>query len=606
MVVLLVPWWKRVFTGILLVAAVASLAGTFIAGFCAYSWQRNRLSDYGIYLNMMWNTAHGEPFRYLIDGSYLRIHLSYTVGLLGFAFRIVDHPILLVVLQWACSAVGTLILVTTARKLGFEPSWTAALAFFYAAYRFVQALLVHQFHGVALYLLLVPALYAALKFRSNCAWPLLALTLGIREDAFLVILPLLLHAALRDRRRDRWLMLAMSILYGFLAIFVIYPTLAGISIFEKRTAEIPSLVDLGDYSRQAVAARIRAIALVATPLLVAGRRFFTALFYPSFALAVSLASKWPSQYGLGSHYGASVVSTMAVGLLEALSKTKNSSDPPIKYRISPWFPPLWLAGVTILVHLESGFLWGGGKSRHFYYLINERAMSILAAAKHIPKDGVLITSDELVAFCGNRRDLMVWHIPSRPKPYDHVFAALGDLPKLDGGRVWSELQSGVLGVRFSNGRYAVLSRGFDTRANQEVLEFARHRLIHGSARHGGMDLMRGDLPVRYWEGDGSRAPINLSHGRFWRLDPGVYSFTLEYVAETPRRSVRKTWGWFSLHLLNSPEELARAEIPPVAGSAGDLQTLDLEFTNSQSCNIEFRVTGGDAPLWLYRVKYHPR
>jgi hypothetical protein len=56
------------------------------------TWGKFQLVDYGLYVNLIWNTAHGRPFRLLVDESYLTRHLSFTLALLAPFFWIWDHP----------------------------------------------------------------------------------------------------------------------------------------------------------------------------------------------------------------------------------------------------------------------------------------------------------------------------------------------------------------------------------------------------------------------------------------------------------------------------------------------------------------------------------
>lgn len=586
---------------ILLLGSVAALGGSLWAGICSYSWLRNRLSDYGIYLNMMWNTAHGAPFRFLLEGSYLRVHLSFTVGLLGFAFRILDHPGLLVVLQWLCSLGGVVILLILARRFEVPLLPAAAVSFFYSGYRFVQALHVHQFHGVALYLICLPALYASLRLKSPWAWLWLILTLGIREDAFLISLPVLLFFAWQDRRWSPRIMALTAVLYGALAIFFLYPSINGISIWKKRAAEIPAFDELFAGFRSSLPRRLRAVFLVVLPLVAAGRYFPVAFFFPSVALGIALASKWPSQQGLGSHYAAGVAALMACGLTEAFIRARDWHSDHQGGALFNWGPSLWLALSTIAVHVESGFLPRGGKSDRKFYEFNKEVWAALGAAQKIPREGILITGDALIPLCGNRRDVLVWHVPKRVETYDHIFADIRELRSLEGGMIWEGLSRGEWGVLFNNGRYVILTRGFSAAANDEVLRPGWIYYVYGKRGHGGVDRVVDGFPVRYWEGDGSRAPINLAHGFSWPLPPGEYSFYLEYWAQSPRRIVKRHWGWFSLHERDRPEDIARAYIPLEPRRETSWQILRLDFTNTIERDVEIRLTGGDAPLWLYRV-----
>jgi uncharacterized membrane protein len=88
---------------------VAVAAGLVRSQYCQFTWGKMALHDYGIYFNMLWNTAHGDWFTYLTDQSYLRTHLSFSLVLLAPLFRLWDDPLLLTVIQWCCLLIGGLL-----------------------------------------------------------------------------------------------------------------------------------------------------------------------------------------------------------------------------------------------------------------------------------------------------------------------------------------------------------------------------------------------------------------------------------------------------------------------------------------------------------------
>lgn len=591
----------------LILAACVVAATTLYTVICSFSWYRNRISDYGIYANMMWNTAHGHPFLYLMNGSYLRVHLSFTLGLFSLLYRAWDHPLLLGVLQWLCSVLGTLAVVVAARRRSMPALMTAALAFFYLGYRFTQSVHVHDFHGVAIYLFLVPLLYVTLVGHRAWSWLPLLLILGLREDAGLVVLPMLLYFAARDRWRGGALLALAALLYSVLTILVLYPALNGISLFEKRGAEMPSINWLAAADAGPLLARLHGLLLFLLPVLVVGHRAWgPALLFPSFAVLQCLASNWPSQYAIGTHYSAPVMATLVCGLVESLA-LRADGRPNTSARPVPWGrTAALLTAVTLAVHVESGFLPGGGKSCAPLRVLNPEGLATLRAAAHIPRDGVLMTDNALVAFCANRHLLKVWHFGQLGRTFDHAFFRARDLSAHGRGVLLQALRDRTLGVRYYDGIHVVLSRGFDPRDNDHVLHRReREHYVHEDLCHAGRNGHAGGLRVRYWEGDGSRAPVSLAHGTSWNLAPGTYEFTLSYRSATPRRSVRGNWGWLSVHRLGEPEPLARTDLPPTPATGHDWQRCDVRFTLDRPAAVEYRVTGGDARLWLRRVNWSP-
>jgi hypothetical protein len=79
-----------------------------------------------------------------------------------------------------------------------------------------------------------------------------------------------------------------------------------------------------------------------------------------------------------------------------------------------------------------------------------------------------------------------------------------------------------------------------------------------------------------------------------------------YRAERPRKTYQDSWGRFSVHYLNDQgTPLADEEIQRMVTSMGGFIEQSLAFESAVPTNIEFRVTGGDAKLWLDTVRFEP-
>ena len=127
----------------------------------------------------------------------------------------------------------------------------------------------------------------------------------------------------------------------------------------------------------------------------------------------------------------------------------------------------------------------------------------------------------------------------------------------------------------------------------------------GSPGEGGSDI---PVPgtdsyevLRHWDGNGSRAPVTLSYGRYTRLPAGAYAAIFSFRSSPPKRKVRDSWGWFSVHVLNTPETLAQASITPSASQ--DTREQTVPFHLEQETDVEPRITGADAELWLAHVDF---
>lgn len=223
-----------------LIGSVAVVAASWLllGSYFWFTWRPWAWGDYGIYTNMLWNTGHGAPFQYGDGRSYLVTHLSFSLAPYGLLYRIWDHPLVLMYVQWASFAAGAIFLCRSAIRARIPALPLAALLLFYTTYPFAQSVLLSPFHGVSQYFLLLPWLYFCASYARKWTIVPLLLLLALREDAFLNALPILLYISVRDRWRAGYVYAAASFLYGVLAIFVLYPWINGVSVFAYRKMEV--------------------------------------------------------------------------------------------------------------------------------------------------------------------------------------------------------------------------------------------------------------------------------------------------------------------------------------------------------------------------------
>lgn len=464
----------------LLAAAAAIVAWALLwAAWCAFTWGKFHHLDYAKYTNALWNAGRGDGFRMLVDGNYLTTHLSFSLALVGAAFRLWDHPFLLAVAQWVQFAAGAGILAWSARRRGVPAADAAAIALFFCAYPFAQAALLSEYHGVSSYFLLLPWLFHALRFSPRTAWLPLVLLLGVREDAFVVALPVLVLGGWGTDGRRHWCLAAASLLYGLLALFVIYPALAGGSLASTRGGGLTTLRDvLASFGDARLAGHLRAAILTVLPLLAyAGRgRARALLAMPALPFLVAQCSGFPRQQALQNHYATAVHVCVALGLvLAATPRTRGSlalASDPAPAAPAPRVPwrALALTALVVAAHRAEGFLPGARRHYREYRTMNPAGLATLAAARQIPASGLLLTSERLDPFCANRRDLLIWRTydPSRHQP-DLIFETVPNIPRALNGSVLAELRAGVWGVRFHDGKHLILERGADPSRNAALL-----------------------------------------------------------------------------------------------------------------------------------------
>lgn len=601
---------RRCATALLAVLAAAVSLNMLWCCWCLYVGRQFRLFDYGLYTNFIWNSGRGDFFKCMVNDSYLVNHLSFSLVPLGWLYYLWDDAFLLLAVQWLFPVLGALILVAAGRRHRLPPELLAMLAFFFVGYRFTQQILAAEFHGVALYLLLVPWLYYNLSFRKGMVWLPLLLILGVREDAFLFLQPLLLYFAVKDRWRMGYVWMALSIGYGALAIYGLYPWLNGMSMFARRERD-GSLISWEKMIAEGVFPRWgKAVVWTLLPMLVAWRRgSLPAFLFPAVAFVQCVLSGIDRQQSLGIHYSAPVMSMLACGILESFARRQ--AIPPegsaLGTRALGWRLALWLA-ILVAGHRYSGYTWGGRVwSEPHISRAAPAGREAREIALKIPKDGVLVADDELLCFVANRADVIDWR-NFDPRQHDPlwIFTDAQRLHRREDGRLLQEVRDGLWGVAFVHGPWLVLRRGGDTSGNTDALHYVTDRIyVAGTVHRHGDTVFHQGRALRHWNGNGSRSPCDLSHGSYRVLAAGAYQASFRYRAAQPRRKVRDSWGWFSLHVRGRDDALARAEIARVATPAGAWSTQVLTFAIGEPTEVEARITGADAPLWLDQVQFVP-
>jgi uncharacterized membrane protein len=597
----------RLLTAILTCLTILFVAGLLFSAYSAFSWRKFALLDYGIYTNMIWNCGHGNPFRVLMDGSYLRAHLSFTLALLGPLFRVWDHPFLLSFVQWCMQVAGALIVWRTARRRGVSPELAAAILLFYVGYPFTQTVLLCEFHGVSLYMVLIPWLYYCLCFRKPFAWVPLLLVLGAREDAFLAVVPMLFYFALKDRCRLSLAMLLVSIGYAVLATTVLYEAINGVSLFRARGGWMPGSASQA-VSGGSAEGRLRALLWVVLPILPfmrRGRISIPALV--TVPLAAAMLSRSSYQHSLRVHYPAAVMACMVVAMVEAAAPPRRAAQSAHGRRA--FVMAVYLLVVTLVSHRDRGFLPWGGMNELAYSRWNPAASAAVRAARSVPPDGALICEDRMTPFCANRSKMITWkrYRPKRHR-YDFIFMRMPEFFRGRRAEHRQRLMSGEFGVRYFDGVYVVLERGAGTQRNDKVVQCMRRMAstlrYARTHRFAGDGVLEADCrQVRHWDGNGAAAPAIVAFGRSVGLPAGRYRATVMLRARAPRKDLGHGWGLLAFHPLNQDRPLVQAEVDHVDSPDGSYRRQVIDFTLCESTRVEPRATAGDAELWLDEVLF---
>lgn len=591
------------FALILVLTAAALSAGLLLyASVCAFTHYKFGTSgDYIRYTNMIWNTGYGEWFRYWAgESSYLRTHLSFTLGLIGPLFRVWDDPFLLSVLQWVLILAGGGFLLMAGRRVGVPPLILGAVALFWVSYHFTQALQLCEFHSTVGYMFFLPWLYWTLCGARRWAWIPLVLLCGMREEAGLYALPLLIWFAWRERWRPGWWLAGAATLYVILATLWLFPLINDLpSIFSARKEIFEGVVE--DEPRKWTG-RATAVAWTLLPVLpFVRRRLLPFLILVPLPLLANLASRWPPQYTLGIHYAANVMAALAIAMLESARE-----QPPAVQRGIGWGTAAMLIAATALSYHVRGFLPGSRPERgRVYRNIRLEGLVLWRFVRHqVPREGILTSEKELLSMLANRRDLYYGRLrsPSQTRlPLSVAVCRRERLPQ----EYRELLHQGLWGVCFADARLLVLQRGAPTNRNADVLRdldrrlagFAYTRRQFGSEQ---LDPTRG--PIRYWPGhpQAKRRPVSL--GGEFDVDAGAHRFIVEYRT-MPAPGAEERPGLFILNDTRAARHILTNTISRAI--VGEWTTQAIDFTVPQATRIELQVMGGAAPLWLSRAECVP-
>lgn len=570
-----------------------------LAAYSAFTSFKFTLTDYGRYVNTVWNSGHGHPYRLLTQYSYLNTHLSFTLLLLAPVFLAWDHPFALWLAQWLMTLAGLGIMWRAATRHRIPGEITAAFLLFYLASPYTQSVLLSEFHGVGLYLLLLPWLYYCLAFRRGMVWLPLLLTWGVREEAAFLVVPMLLYFTIRDRWRPGWLWTIASGLYGLLACTLLFRWINGFSLSSERPGLRPAEL-VGMLCSSRLQRFTPALTLVAPALPFLYRGWLPILVFPAVAFLFTILSPYPAQYTLRFHYPAALEITFVLGLLQGLAVFWQ--DRPRHPLAVKWFQALFLVIVTALFYFLHGFLLFGRYNTPIYRRPSIIGLSTLCAISHIPEEGLLLTDRQTGGMCANRGEMIIWeqYASGRWTP-DIIFTRMRDLAGQHADVLQPLLKNATFGVFFSDGDHLVLTRGYSPSANRGVLDAARNAsrtiLFAYTRRKKGKEILMPDCRlVRFWNGTDTSAGPLIAYGKTITLPAGDYLARFRLRIQPSDRP-----GILRLNERSRQDILAQAEIhaPKGSGKVFFEQTLSLHL--DRQTEVEPQVIGGSGALWLDQV-----
>ncbi len=596
----------RSITILLLLISVWILFAILYASFSAFTAYHFTFADFCKYTNMIWNCGHGAPFKVLTDMSYLSTHLSFTLALLGPVFLIFHHPFTLSVIQLFFAIGGAIILWTIGRKDHLPDIITATVIFAFIANPYTQSVLLSEFHGVAIYFLLIPWLYYCLRFRKSFVWLPIVLVCGVREDAAFILIPILLFFAVKDRWRIGYLWAILSLIYGIFACTVLFEWINHASLVSRRASVTPVKL-WARFTRAPLANHVNPLLRSLLPTMAVLPYGWLAV--PVFLLVPVLQaffSPYLPQYTLSFHYPAAIQAFLAIAIMHGLSVTWHKVSTTGRQYISG-IQAGFLIIITVLLYLFFGYLSGGRQYNKYYKSPRLYGVATLNAVKHLPPEGVLLCHRRMAAMCAARSDIITWQLfdSERYRP-DVIFLKLNELRGGATKELETYLTNQTFGVTFFDGENIILERGKSGTIPAKVVLRARDNwsntipLAFTSGDDKKDILGKEFYIVRFWHGSKIAKPT-LVYGKAVELPPGNYiaDFYLKTNGGSPDNS-----GIISLHPLGKKETINSVPIKLIPDNKIHKQRVP--FTINKTIKVEPRITGGSAELWLAKVVFEKK
>jgi uncharacterized membrane protein len=423
-------------------AVVIALAVLFAAILGALAWLRyaalHTSLDLAIYSQVVWNTAHGQPFRNSLlplTENYLGNHFSPFLALFAPLYLIWPDPRLLLGAQVLVSALAVWPLFRMARERLPSPWVGVLLSAAFLLYPALHHQNLDDFHGIAVGTAAVMwAFYALLTQRDLLLFCILPLMVVIREDLSLLIIMMGLYAFLFQRRRRLGAVLTVvGIALSALVLLLLIPAFRGGQEFVY--------TDYYDYLGDSPLAMARTALLqpqvwlsrVFHPpkILLAVQLLLPVAFLPVLApsmivlggsaLAYLLLVDFPFQqiYALDGQNQALLIPVVFFGTLLGLE------------RLVRWLGPRWgerrvalsVSALVVLLSILSLALWGplSDPAKRTEFRVDEQIQAERALLALIPPDAGVVADDRFAATLSTREGFFLFGgLFDYPYPLDYL------------------------------------------------------------------------------------------------------------------------------------------------------------------------------------------
>ncbi len=493
------PAPSRVHTALVLVACLSAACLWSRLGLARLSTAHHHTFDLAEYTRLAWGLAHGQPWDSVMGGHMLGGHIPWVLAPLGVLGSLFGTAQTLIVAQaFALAFSGYAFFRLAARVVGEEAGVLLAVA--YLAYPNLGHVATYEMHpgSFALWPMLVAfdaldrarakrlvlACLAVLACRASFALEVICIALlAVLSDP-------VSHVSLETRARMRRVGVALGIgaaLYLAMSMFYLRPTFGGlggavsgsldahfgkwggspfgiVAVLFSRPAEV--------FAHLCTPERLRYLPMVLAPLaflpLLAPRALLVAL--P--AIAINLASEFPTTTRIDSHYLTSAVPALAVAAMYGVAKL--TRWPSLAGAHAP--ARALLALVTLAVSVLANVLAGGMPwSRDFVaedFRPDTRTRAIAAILARIPEGASVQAPDVFLPRLAERSIVHRAPPPDRNTElvvldlaHRRLYAQHEDLLRTRQepvARAW--LARPTLGLIARAGDYALLQRGVEPRA----------------------------------------------------------------------------------------------------------------------------------------------
>ena len=379
--------------------------------------------DVGLYDQGVWLMSRGEaPFVTLMGRNLLGDHASLIMLFLIPVYWVVPGVMTLLVVQALVVAAGAIPLYLLAKRLLDNGAFACGAAVMWLANPALNGGAMENFHPDSFLALFIPlTLYAAFAQKWKLFAVAVFLSVLVKEDVLLVMVPIGLFVAWRFDRRKGLLAALFSIVVTMLGMFVMMrhligvPTrngwripFGGLSGFVKETLTKPMNVARHLWSED----RPMYLFKMTAP--------FAGLFVaaPSVALlavpvlASNVVSTFWYQHQIEYHYSIVVIAPLLVATVVAIAKFE-----------APWRRVAM--ALAVACSLVTSVLWGihplSSNPRAALTAGSPVAQSGLEIIKDIPDGAVVSAFDPLTAHLGHRRQIYFF-----PNPFKALYYGVDD------------------------------------------------------------------------------------------------------------------------------------------------------------------------------------